>query len=67
MPTTSADIVGHMHESLHGMRKLIEEIDPAALTAPEAAKLYRFFDAAESVAAIGRTMVGPAVDRAATR
>jgi len=48
----AADLVGHMHESLRGMRKLIEDIDCAALTAAEAARLYRFFDAAENVAAV---------------
>jgi hypothetical protein len=63
----AADIVGHMHESLRGMRKLIEDIDFAALTPPEAARLYRFFDAAESVAAAGMTMVLPIVDEAASR
>ncbi|HEY5251734.1 MAG TPA: hypothetical protein VIJ09_08740 [Acidimicrobiales bacterium] len=67
MPTPTADIVGHMNESLSGMRKVIEDIDFADLTPEEAARLYRFFDAAESVAVAGRTLVLPVVDRAASR
>ena len=67
MPAPSADIVGRMNESLRGMRKLIEEIDFSELSPSEAGRLYRFFDAAESVAAAGMTMVLPVVDRAAGR
>lgn len=67
MPTPATDIVGHMNESLTGMRKVIEDIDFAALTPAQAAQLYRFFDAAESVAVAGRTLVLPVVDRAANR
>ena len=63
----TADIVSHMNESLRGMRKLIEDIDFAALTPPEAARLYRFFDAAENVAAAGMTMVLPRVDVVVSR
>jgi len=64
MPDPAAtDIVGHMNQSLRGMRKLIEEIDVAELSPSEAGRLYRFFDAAESVAAAGMIMVLPVVDR----
>ena len=45
------------------MRKLVEKIDFAALSPSEAARLYRFFDAAESVAVAGMTLVLPVVDR----
>ena len=47
------------------MRKLIEGIDDRNLTPAQAAELYRFFDAAESVAVAGMQLVLPVVDRGA--
>jgi hypothetical protein len=59
------DIVGHMNESVQGMRRLLEEIDGTSLTPSQAAQLYRFFDAAESVAVAGMKLVLPIVDEGA--
>jgi hypothetical protein len=65
MDRPGTDIIGHMHESVQGMRKLLEEIDFTSLTPSQAAQLYRFFDAAESVAVAGMKLVLPIVDEAA--
>jgi len=65
MQRPGADIVGHMNENVQGMRRLLEDIDFANLTPSQAAQLYRFFDAAESVAVAGMRLVLPIVDEGA--
>jgi hypothetical protein len=64
MERPAADIVGPMNECLRGMRKLVEDIDVAAITPSQAAQLYRFFDIAGNVAVAGMSLVTPVIDGA---
>jgi hypothetical protein len=64
MERPAADIVGPMNECLRGMRKLVEDIDFAAITPSQAAQLYRFFDIAGNVAVAGMSLVTPVIDGA---
>jgi hypothetical protein len=67
MESPATDIVGSMNECLRGMRRVVENVDFAAITPSQAAQLYRFFDAAGSVAVAGMSLVTPVIDRAPGR
>jgi len=67
MPRPQAEIVSDMNQGLRAMSDFLAQVDIEAISPQQAARIVRFFDAAQSVASAGIRLVEPVVDRAAGR
>jgi hypothetical protein len=67
MRKPQAEIVSEMNQGLRAMSDFLARVDVDAITPQQAARIVRFFDAAQSVASAGIRLVEPVVDRAAGR